>query len=364
MGNYVVFFFLAINMKLRLLCGLSILLSLWLGNSYAMTFSAPKHEFYDVFAWENSHSGKTRIYADGEITDNTAQEFKAFVMANKIENAMVLLNSGGGSLVEGMRLGSAIRELGFDTGIATYSNGKMIEQGTCASACAYAFAGGIGRNYLGKGTRLGIHQFYSADPNVSNQASQEVSGLIVAYLQKMGVDAFAFSAASFVGKENMLWLTVEDAEKLQFANDGAFPTTAELKQSKTDTYLKVEQRRINGTARLLFFCNNKHIALTGGLVTTEEDAKNKDDWATRTYLNFDNNTIQLETRTKNPKGFNVSGSVAWVTRTLTGNDLNKLMSSKLITVGIGSDGAMAYVGNADITKVKDKIGNFINNCIQ
>lgn len=350
-------------MKNRFIHGISILLSLCIGNAYAMTFSAPKHEFLDSFDWVNTHGGKTRIYASGEITGNTAQEFKAFVLANKIENARVLLDSSGGSLIEGLRLGSTIREFRFDTGIATYSNGKMIEQGICASACAYAFAGGVGRYYSAAKTRLGIHQFYSTESDLSNQSSQEISGVIVAFLQKMGVDTFAFSASTLAGSDNMFWLSKEDSEKLQFSNNGSSPTTAELKQTKTETYLKVEQISVNSSARYIFGCVDKSIFLMGGMVTTEEDAKNKAVWATQTYFTFDGNTIQLERRTKNPKGFATSGPVSWVSRTLTKNDLSKLMASKLMTVWIGADGAMAYTATADINKVKDKIGVFINNCI-
>lgn len=351
-------------MKLALICGLSALLTLGLGNSHAMTFSAPKHEFYDAFHWKNSEGNKTRIYADGEITSNTAQEFRAFVKANKIENARVLLNSGGGSLLQGIRLGSVIRELGFDTGIASYSKGKMIEQGICASACAYAFAGGVGRYYSAAQTRLGIHQFYSTESKLTNQTSQEISGMIVAYLQKMGVDAFAFTASTLAGADNMLWLTKEDAEKLQFSNNGASPTTAELKQAGTQTYLKVEQGKTNGTARFIFACTNKQVLLMGGLLTSEEDAKRKNEWATRTYFTFDGNEIQLELRTNNPSGFHVQDSVSWVTRTLTHSDLNKLMPSQAVTAWIAADGAMAYTATANISMVKDKIGSYIKNCIQ
>lgn len=364
MGNYVVFFFLATIMKLRFVVVLSLLSGLSIGNCHAMTFSAPKHELAEVMMWENDHPGRVRIYADGEITNTTVVQFNSFVKENKIKSAMVMFNSGGGSLFDGIRLGSSIRSLGFDTSIATYSNGKTIEQGICASACAYAFAGGVGRYYSGGGMRLGIHQFYSSGKTISNQASQETSGLIVAHLQKMGVDAFAFAAASFTAKESMLWLTVKDAEELQFANNGAFPTTAELKQSSGATYLKIEQVRVSEVGRLLFFCIDKQISLGGGIVTTEEDAKNKNEWATQTYFSFDYNTVQLQRRTENPKGFTTNGSVSWVTRTLSNNEINQLMATKLFTVGVGGDGAMAYIANVDISKVKSKIGNFVNNCTE
>jgi hypothetical protein len=132
-----------------LLQRLAILLSSFvLSNAYGMTFYAPKHTMHDVMTWIDAHGDTIRIYADGEITNTTTQEFEQFVKANNIRSGMVLFNSPGGSLIGGINLGSAIRSHGFDTGIATYSKGYMAQSGICASACVYAFAGGVGHHVI------------------------------------------------------------------------------------------------------------------------------------------------------------------------------------------------------------------------
>ncbi len=186
------------------------------GAANAMTFTAPKHSLPDVVRWMDQHGDTTRIYAEGEITATSAGELEQFVRANHIESGMVLLNSPGGSLMGGVALGNAIRKLGFDTGIATYAHGGMVTSGICASACAYAFAGGRGRYYSGGATRLGVHQFHSQGYDIDSGTSQEVSGILVAYLQRMGVDASAFSASASVQPNDILWLSAAEASRLHF----------------------------------------------------------------------------------------------------------------------------------------------------
>lgn len=59
--------------------------------------------------------------------------------------------------------------------------------------------------------------------------AQEISGLLVAYLSSMGIDALAFSLSTQAGAEEMFWLNEADAIELGFANNGVQPTWAELK---------------------------------------------------------------------------------------------------------------------------------------
>jgi hypothetical protein len=168
----------------------------------------------------------------------------------------------------GVAVGNTIRKLGFDTGIATYAGGGMVASGICASACAYAFAGGLGRYYSSGNTRLGIHQFYSQGNDIGNGTSQEVSGMLVAYLQRMGVDALAFSASASVQRNDILWLSAAEASRLHFSNNGIEQTTAELKQVKGSTYLRVEQKYTSYTARFIFSCaRDGRLLLMGGIVT-------------------------------------------------------------------------------------------------
>jgi hypothetical protein len=132
--------------------------------------------------------GKYRIYASGAIDENSSGEFLDFIKSNKIEAAKVYFNSPGGSLLGGLRLGQTIRDLGFDTEIGsqgdTYGHNAL---SMCASACVYSFAGGVSR-FFGVNAKLGVHQFYSGTGAVgSAEQGQIVSGVIVSYLDAMGI---------------------------------------------------------------------------------------------------------------------------------------------------------------------------------
>ena len=260
-------------------------------------------------------------------------------------------------------MGNTIRKLGFDTGIATYARGEMVQSGICASACAYAFAGGRGRYYSGGNTRLGIHQFYSQGNDIGNGTSQEVSGLLVAYLQRMGVDALAFSASASVQPNDILWLSADEASRLHFSNNGIEPTTAELKQVKGSTYLRVEQKYTGYSARFVFNCaRGGRLLLMGGIVTNPQDAKEKYDWATQSFLTFDEQTIQTKRKGSAIDGLTTSDSTIWVTRVLEPAEVQKLLASKTITTWVAADGAVGHTGAADIRSVQDKIRDFVSNC--
>ncbi|CAD6543263.1 COG3904 family protein [Paraburkholderia metrosideri] len=332
-------------------------------DANAMSFTAPKHNLPDVVTWMDQHGDTTRIYAGGEITTSSASELERFARANHIERGMVLFNSPGGSLMGGVALGNTIRKLGFDTGIATYLQGGMVTSGICASACAYAFAGGRGRYYLGGNTRLGIHQFYSEGGDIGNGTSQEVSGLLVAYLQRMGVDALAFSASASVQPNDIFWLSAAEANKLHFSNNGIEPTTAELKQVNGSTYLRIEQKYTSYSARFIFNCaRGDRILLMGGIVTNSQDAKQVYDWATQSFFTFDQQTIQTRRKGNADDGLMPNDSTIWVTRVLAPAEVQKLLASTTITVWVAADGAVGHTGAVDISGVRDKVRDFVSNC--
>jgi hypothetical protein len=148
-----------------------------------------------------------------------------------------------------------------------FANDEMVTSGICASACVYAFAGGRGRYYAGA-NRLGIHQFYSQGNDIGNGTSQEISGMLVAYLQRMGVDALAFSASTSVRPNDIFWLSTSEASRRHLSNNGTEETTAELKQANGLTYLRIEQKYTNFSARFIFNCvGNGQLLLMGGIVT-------------------------------------------------------------------------------------------------
>jgi hypothetical protein len=154
------------------------------------------------------------IAAEGPITQNTPQDFEAFLKssAGDLDGLeTVRLNSDGGNLIAGLELGEAIRAHKMDTAVGRTvpepidPRVEATEIGSCYSACAYAFLGGVKR--LARAGELGFHQFYTratvaetvgqGDLDKTMSSAQQIMALLVLYLKEMSIDpAFLFLASS------------------------------------------------------------------------------------------------------------------------------------------------------------------------
>jgi hypothetical protein len=158
-----------------------------------------------------NYVGAEWIAAEGEIVDETADDLEAFMKGfGYQENPggwAVRFSSPGGSLAGGIRLGELIRKLRLDTQVgATEPDGRHWKgvPGYCASACAFAFLGGLSRHV--SGGELGVHQFYDEislrDPSAKVFSSldmsehQFISAMLIDYVFRMGVDPRFVSVAA------------------------------------------------------------------------------------------------------------------------------------------------------------------------
>jgi hypothetical protein len=335
---------------------------MWHITSAAMSFSIPKHEFSDHLSWVSQTGYLVRIYAKGTIEKNTASELLNLTKANNIDSAIVLFDSPGGSLIEGINLGQLIRELGFSTGIATFNNGKMEAEGVCASACAYSFVGGINRYFIGGNTALGLHQFSSGSTALSTEEVQKISGLLVAYMQEMGIDALAFTLSTKAEPEAIAWLSPEYALTLQISNNGIQQVTVELKQNDGAIYLRLEQARNGVIGRFLLGCDRGQLFLNGGHITNDKDAKNRANWATWSAIEIGNETLQNIRKENKPDSLTSQGSAVWVSRVLSDSELKMLLNSSSIGLMFGADGMVAYRATVNIKPAMSKITSFLKNC--
>ena len=338
-----------------------------------MTFyieTDPKERFLNSL-----HSGgKESIYAEGDIAEGTTDKFLTFVRENKIVRAKIYLNSAGGLLFEGINLGKTIRALQFSTTVGIYSptyDSDKSRKSICASACAYAFAGGESR-FLNKYTgRLGLHQFY-ADINdkLSGEDAQRVSGIVVSYLDQMGIDAKAFALSTIADSNGMIWLTPDQALELRFSNNGTKNPTAELKMINMKPYLRVEQERYDGTARVTFLCDslNKKIEMGFGIVLDSDDTSFvHKGWAKRNYFELTGNLSGLGKEVFIRPGIDrvkAIRHVVWIGRTLSSSDLRALISSNEVGGWIDGYGAVRYGAKLDIPLIRGKISEFGTQCFQ
>ena len=160
------------------------------------------------------------IDAEGEITETSASKLRDHLLANPpFPGETIVINSPGGSLIGGLALGRAIRQAGLSTHLAEVrredGTTTLVDGGVCASACAYAFLGGVNRS-MTAGARYGLHQFYADAPapvdlRSSTRAVQDLVASLTKYVTDMGVRADIVQLATRTRSDSVYWLEPSDA---------------------------------------------------------------------------------------------------------------------------------------------------------
>lgn len=158
------------------------------------------------------------IVANGKITLNTPKKFRTFLGKQGLSNNKkytVVLNSNGGSLSGGLRLGRIIRSHGMNTHIASLRKEKdrnkgLLVSGICASSCAFVFLGGDNRS-MHSDSKFGLHQISINSNklipiNQAVEATQAVIAEITEYVKEMGVSSSVVSAALETDASNIDWI--------------------------------------------------------------------------------------------------------------------------------------------------------------
>lgn len=132
------------------------------------------------------------ITFDGPINENSLKEFgkRASTLTS---GTTVLLNSTGGDLSTGIRLGQLIRSLRFNTRVGQISekdNVTTLEAASCYSSCAFAFLGGVVRQ-VSEESKYGFYPLYSIQKTtgkLDDKALKNALANIGQYFNQMGID--------------------------------------------------------------------------------------------------------------------------------------------------------------------------------
>jgi hypothetical protein len=129
---------------------------------------------------------RTLISASGAITANTAQDFKAFARDRDLTDAIVVLDSNGGSVHGAIALGREIRRLGLDTTVGRLADlgahhgtprAKLIPRADCESMCAFVLVAGVHRTVPSE-ARVMVHQIWLGDrrddPTAANYSAEDL----------------------------------------------------------------------------------------------------------------------------------------------------------------------------------------------
>jgi hypothetical protein len=336
------------------------------GDNVAMTFSMRPDTQQERFI-RQVMGDRIEIYAEGTITEGTHLRLLEFLKQNYVNEPVTLFfNSPGGSLAEGITLGRVIRSLGFSTGLGAFGKEYNFQdsqkeiRAICASACVYAFAGGVLREYHYRDTLLGVHQFYNTDAkNIGDIGdTQRFSAYILAYLTEMGVDSRAFVIASQATKDDIIWISPSEATALNLAYDGTEKVTAEIKLAGGRPYLKLEQKQESATSRILFMCERGIIMVRAGIVTTEINTKELFSWNHAYYIELSDNS-RLQGKSITPVQ-----STMWVDiAPITPSDRLMILKSDVLDIWLESGGPVRRGAHMNIIPIKADIQNFFSNCL-
>jgi hypothetical protein len=184
---------------------------------------------------------------------------KALVILGTIHD--IAFHSPGGSLMAGLQLGEIIRKAGFNTtignsiplqGFDRVMGVYTFDHGICASACAYAFLGGVTRSY-GEKDLYGLHRFGTEVGSISGDEAQVMTSILAQYIERMGANQAILgeaSIASFKGQVSVVPVDLAKRMGIIFDNSG-------------QTTFRVEQHE--GTATALFDLSVKNKSYSGAI---------------------------------------------------------------------------------------------------
>ncbi len=208
------------------------------------------------------------IEAKGAITANTPVDFENFIRQERggrpTSRTIILLDSEGGDLAAGLKLGSILRNEGID---AEMPGAPWIESSetapVCLSACAYAFLGATFRNF-GRDDYLAFHQFSATSLRASESINaitgadllrdQYVAGVLVSYIVEMGVSAQLYELAASTPPDRLRYITTDEAEGLGMLTSADAVTGWQLEPFGSG--LMARSSQVNGRAITIAYCRD------------------------------------------------------------------------------------------------------------
>jgi hypothetical protein len=133
------------------------------------------------------------ISAVGPVTDRTPHDFEVFQEQRDVRGATLVLDSEGGSVVDTIALGRALRRLDITTSVgktvigpaADGSSVTLSPSASCESMCAFVLLGGAHR-YVPPEARILVHQIWLAKKRERSETASYTAEEIVLVERDIG----------------------------------------------------------------------------------------------------------------------------------------------------------------------------------
>ena len=167
----------------------------------------------------------------------------------------VTLNSPGGSLIEGLGIAGLL--MGRDE-IVTAQVGTFAQPAaSCASACVLIYLGADLR-YLGKGGRIGVHQFFDPTGQISGDQAldlaQRLSSEIVSVMREQRVDLAFFDRMTQTA-HGIDWVPRDRLEQWRVVTGSVFDEWMEYKNIDGKVGLHMFHESLYGTNQMTLYCD-------------------------------------------------------------------------------------------------------------
>jgi len=325
----------------------------------AMSFTLEEETPATIAAHRQHDHGDRTVYASGPITAGATEALLALIRSEHLEHARIYFDSPGGEVAESMKLGEEIRSHHLNTAIGRPGDTADDEsEAICASACVFAYAGGENRFMAANSGRLGLHQFSSAKRKAAIAETQAISGLIVAYLSHMGVDPNAFALQTMVDPTSIMWLTPKQARALGFVNDGARPSTAEIKVIDMVPVLMLTQQRYDMEMSTAVICGTGGYRINTWLHADYTDAAHMRG-LTRAYFELDG---QLALDRRGPDSARYDRGGITVSRGMSDETLARLLAANAFALWVEDDSGKRWGSAMDLRDIHDKMAEYFAEC--
>jgi hypothetical protein len=137
---------------------------------------------------------RTWISAVGPVTERTPHDFEAFAERKDVRGATLALDSEGGSVVDTIALGRALRRLDITTTvgrtvIVSAADGStttaLSPAAACESMCAFVLLGGA-RRYVAPEARILVHQIWLSKKRERSETASYTADEIVVVERDIG----------------------------------------------------------------------------------------------------------------------------------------------------------------------------------